>query len=197
MSRRSLYPMAVLAACLAGGTLASSIGAAATEPKRTRLLHGPLVLRLTGYEDAPVGGGRDEWRYLVLYKLSQDVVKRPEGASERWRTTRGSYSILNIDRVLENSPRKFGSSGCFALIVFGPGDVLPEGDPTAEKLDKIPVDGRVKIRLRPLERAADGRIQLGRSYVSRPRLRRADVSLNTRSARRQLKRIGCKNRPLP
>jgi hypothetical protein len=144
-----------------------------------------------------MGGGRDEWRYLVLYKLNQDVVKRPEDASERWRTARGNYSIMDINRVVENSPRKFGNPGCFALIVFGPGDVLPEGDPTADKLDKIPVDGRVKISLRPLERAADGHIQLGRSYVSRPRLRRTDVSLNTRSARQQLKRIGCKNRPLP
>lgn len=186
--------LAVVACVTVGGAQG------ATAPKSqspTRLVHGPAIFRLTGYQDVDPGGGRDEWRYLVVYKLNQDVVARPEKVSELWRTVRGDYAILDLGFEIENSPQKFGRPGCFALIVFGPGDVTPDGDPTVQRLKRIPLGGRVKVKLRPLTPAPTGGAKLGKSYVSYPHLRRADVSLNSGTARRELRRIGCKNRPLP
>ncbi len=55
----------------------------------------------------------------------------------------------------------------------------------------------MKVKLKPLTPGPDGRPILGKTYVSYPRLRSADVMLNGRTALRELRRIGCKNRPLP
>ena len=89
-----------------------------------------------------------------------------------------------------------GRTGCLAIVLVAPGSLSAGGD-VPVGLAKIPLGGRVKVRLRPLTPGADGHAKLGKTYVSYPRLRSADLRLKGSTARRELRRLGCKNRPLP
>ncbi len=198
----SVVTAALLVGFAAAGNLVATGAApaaqAAETPTPTRLVHGPAVLRLTNLQSAGTFSSQAEWRYLVLFKLNQDIVLRPYSRQgEDWMTTRGNFRIAGFWRSLNLGISKFGSPGCLAMVVYAAGTQSTEGDPEADVLDKLRVGGRVKISLQPLTPGPNGRAILGKTYVSYPRLQTADVLLKGKRARQVLKRLGCANRPLP
>jgi hypothetical protein len=162
-----------------------------------------VIFRLTGYQryDAQTSE-LGEMRYVVLFKLTRYPYNQPDQPGENWNNAAGNYQIADSGWYpREHAPRRFGQRGCMAIIVYGPGPTVdPEvgEQPTLGRLNKIPLGGRVKITLRPISPLGDGKWTLGKTYVSRARLRRSDVRLRDLEARRALKRLGCQGgRRLP
>ena len=127
------------------------------------------MLRLTNYRGVSSSSGRDEWRYLVLFKLNQDIVLRPYSRQgEDWTTTRGNFRIAGFPRSLNLGIARFGSPGCLGMVVYAAGTQSTEDDPEIDVLAKIRVGGRVKISLQPLTPGPKGRAVPGETYVSYP-----------------------------
>jgi hypothetical protein len=192
MIGRTLYRGIALSLLLLGGGVAVGVGESAPAP--TRVVHGPLIVRLTGNRDLP---GRSEFRYVVMFKLNRVLTQSPHG-SDNWRTSRGNYAVYSDVLLPSERPlTRFGArEGCLAIVLVAPG-ILSSGGDDIEAMDKIPLGGRVKVRIQPLTPGPHGRAVLGKNYVYRPRLHKADIKFNGRDIRRRLAHLGCKNRPLP
>jgi hypothetical protein len=159
----------------------------ASVPPPTKLLHGPLILRLTGQSQLSQGSGLKFWRYLMFFKLSRDPAQLPISYDRGpGQTPWGNYSVIG-DSVFREShfgPWDTGKHPCMFLQL----DAVTGG---TERLDAVHVGQPVKVKLRPLNLTADGGRVLGKTYTVRPRLRTADVLLRGKAARTQLRRIGC------
>ena len=159
----------------------------------TRLVHGPVLLKLTGYERA----GRQETiekryaRYMVLFKVSDDVTARRNTVGNK--SVRGNFRVGGVT-VGEVAPVRFARPGCIAIVFYAPG---PLSFASLAGLQKYDPGDRVKVALHVLTAGPDGRPMLGRRYESRPRMRKADYELHGETARRELKRIGCEGPPGP
>lgn len=156
----------------------------ASDAVATRLVHGPVAFRLTGWEGDPDARLA---RYVFLYKLNQDV--RAERFSVGNDSTRGNFAVEGLN-FIENGPSKFGPRGCFALTVYSADGPLYNGAYDG-RLERFRLGARLRVSLQPLTPGAAGEPVLGRKLFARPRLQRADYRLRGRAARRELKRIGC------
>lgn len=186
----SAASVAMCAAVLFGSGGASSAGAV----KATRLVHGPLVLRLTGQAAARREDPTVDWRtmrYAVVFKLNRDPLARYKPSAEVAAIrTRGhvSFETFPLDDTLtpyngSNGPP--GTKFCFIAFV----DEEPTV-PYVRKLDRIALGTSVKTNLQFLT-PKDGTQVLGKSYTIRATLRSADVQLNDARSKRLFRRIGC------
>lgn len=178
------------AAMLFGLGGASSAGAG----EATRLVHGPLVLRLTGQAAARREDPTVDWRtvrYAVVFKLNRDPLARYKPSAEVAAIrTRGhvSFETFPLDDTL--TPYN-GSKGpprtkfCFiAMVVEEPTEAY------VRNLDRIALGASVKTKLRFLT-PKHGEQVLGKIYTIRATLRSADVQLNDARSKRLFRRIGC------
>lgn len=184
---------------IALGVLAASVvpAGSAAGTRQTRLIHGPLVLRLTGQAEAEREDPTTDWsiiRYAVVFKLNRDPLGRYKPVPDASAVmTRGRFSVegYGLDETLDRfydpeKPRR--ARYCFIGYVEDDSDD-PESTFT-EVLDRVPLGRRVKTRLQPLT-PREGDQVLGRVYTIRATVRTADVRLASAAARRTLRRIGC------
>jgi hypothetical protein len=153
----------------------------------TKLLHGPVILRLTGQSKLTEGSGHKFWRYLMFFKLSRDPAQLPISYDRGpGQTPWGNYSVSGDSLFRESHFGPWGTAKhpCMFLLL----DAVTGGTDT---LDAFHVGQRVKVTLRPLNPTGDGGRVLGTTYTLHPRLRTADVLLRGKAARTQLRRIGC------
>lgn len=180
---------ALVSAVLAGSAVVDNSSALS---EGTRLVHGPLVFRLTGQELANKKDPTVDYDslYAVVFKLNRDPLARYRPVPNAGPiNSRGRYQIANVDfdelvSPLYDRPRPPGTAYCFAAFIDGPSTGLP-------RLDRVAAGRSVKVRLRPLTTGEDGNPKLGKTYTSRSRMRTADVRFNDRSVRRQLRAIRC------
>lgn len=169
--------------------------AAPSGPAPTRLVHGPVVFRVTGYQHLdPETTNEASYRYLVIFKLNRDPYTRlnDEDRARGIDSPRGNYSMLdgriNLADV-PSPPHEFDGRNCFFS------DVSADARPSQLRaLNRIPTGMRVKVRLQPLTPSSDGRPRLGKVYVVRATIRKTNVFLRQPNARSALKRIGCGRR---
>ena len=155
----------------------------------TRLVGGPVVLRVT---DAPKPTATDltaQLRYVVVFRLSRAPNLKLPSTDLRsdLNTQVGNYSIVDSAHgwSTENNIGAFGrlADHCFAAYLTT--------STTFRALDAIRAGRRVWVSLQPATPSARGGEVAGRYYERRPRLLRADVGLRMRRARRALRGIGC------
>lgn len=183
----------MIALATAVATIAAPHAGAAEFAAQTKLVHGPVVFRLTGYKNLSGSVAPVYARYYVLFKLNQ--VPKAEIYSLKNQTTAGTFRLDDGIYNNENGPDSFSRSGCLALVLFTPNGPISPTDNSA--LDAIRVGRRLKVSLRPLTPGPDGKLMLGRTYVSHPRMQTTDYRLREANARRELKRIGCSRTPAP
>ena len=136
------------------------------------------MLRLTNCRGVSSSSGREDWRYLVPFKLNQDIVLRPcSRQGEYWTTTCGNFRIAGFPRSSNLGVTRFESQAVWRWWSTQRGPKSTEDDPEIDVLDKIRVRGRVKISLQPLTPGPKGRAVPGETHVSTPSLGTADVLL--------------------
>lgn len=172
-----------------GMALGSPTVAAASS---ARLVHGPLVLRLTGQSQAERRDPTVDWsthRYAVVFKLDRDPLG-PYQPDPDVRTveTRGRFALEgyplddSLARLYAKGAGPRGSTFCFVGLVKE-----PSSSTFVRGLDRRKLGSKIKVRLQP--RA--NRRSLSRPLVIRATLRSAEVTLGGSAARRLLSRIGC------
>lgn len=181
-ARRQLLTLATVAsAVVVGASVATGVGSG--RERAAKLVGGPVLFRLTGYEHVPLGSRRKDWRYLMVFRLDRNPAARRPTDLDPGFSRYGNYFLvgahLSFDDIFERD-----SYNCFSFVAI-------RYDRWQEPLDRLKVGRRTKVTLRPLAPNPDGSVRLGKSYVTRPTLRRADVRLEGAEARRELKRIGC------
>lgn len=186
-----MWPAFVTVGVLATLAIGPFVGPAPSTPTATRLLHGPLVFRVTGTEqlDEETSNAANI-RYLVIFKLNRDPRMRlsDDDLARGIDSSRGNYSLLGglVNIADDVQPSQFGGRSCFYSAVTS--DAFPA---QLRALNRIPTGRRLNVRLQPLTPSPDGRPTLGKVYVVRATLRRANVYLRQRGAQRALARIGC------
>lgn len=158
--------------------------ATTASPGTTRLLAGPVVLRLSGspsYEDEP------KLLYVFMFRLNRDPSdRRPEARYDLGPndTLVGRYSVLGRSFNVENDIGPFGSGRhCF----IGYDDRETHDD----TLDKVLVGAPVETTLRPYDSIGARRVRLGRSYRRSPKLLLTPYDLTAPRTRSILKALGC------
>jgi hypothetical protein len=184
---------------------------------RTRLVGGPIVLRVEGATHRPL------LRYVLIFRLNRRYPRwpkhpgDPEGPAPLPYAARepiGNVSIASFRFDFERSifnfdpVRRPDRDNCFS------GNLDSDALDTASvvrRLDAIPAGGRVRVRLRLLTPDRRGRPAYGPRYVRHPSIVPARVhsyagreaadrerftpglylEVTSRAARRALKRIGC------
>lgn len=161
--------------------------AVSAAPDATRLVHGPVLLRLTGYNHLPPSDGTGRWRYAIFFKLNRDPVTHPQQAG--WFSTRGNYFLLgSYLGGFDSSFTRYGPKGSGCL-----GQIFAKGvdDTFIDAFDRIRTGASVPVKLRPLSFQPDGTTALGKTYVVKSTLRTADVAFKGSAAKAALRRIGC------
>lgn len=189
MTLRKLVVLGALVVAATAG-IASPPSTAPANVTPTRLVHGPVVFRVTGHADPDTVEGR--YRYEIVFKLNRDPRTKvtDEDLARGIDGPRGNYSMLNHRIVVGDEcclPEKFRNvRNCFFTYVGT--DYFPS---RLRLLDRIRVGQRLNVRIQPLTPSTTGRAKLGKRYDVRATMRLADVKLRSSSARRALRRIGC------
>ena len=163
------------------------------DPAPTRLVAGPVLVRLTGTPAPTKTDGSPQVRYVLIFRLDRGYKAIRNGQSY------GAFLIAGggLD------PFPFGRRGshCFGAVVEGKGSDDPE---TARRLDKVRRGERVRVEIKPLTLKAGKNKQIDHPFVRRPRMRVSALvsdivshTLSRRSdftnpsARSAIRRLGC------
>jgi hypothetical protein len=176
----------------------------------TRLVGGPLVFRIQGAIEPTPANGTPQLRYVLIFRLNREIHlperlrnarsgPYPPGARGSW----GNFTLDGEDYLYDNPvlpldpvDRTNDHDNCFS------GEIRSD-DPTTRRLDRIPLGGHVRVRLRPLTPKPGGSADaiLGIIYVRDLRMLSMRVKpdaatgyynqVASRSARTRLARIGC------
>lgn len=151
----------------------------------TRLVSGPVIFRLAGYQHLPDSSGRKLWRYLMVFRLNRNPGPRSHRDEDPGLTRYGNFSVQGTDIAVDDLFQRASPSQCIAFTPV-------QFDRWQPLLGKVKIGRRVKVELRPYAGSGDDAHRLGRTYVVRPTLHRADAGLMDSTARRELQRIGCR-----
>ena len=201
-----LVPVIALAACgsSSGGSDPESAGGAQTiqptvttpittsskpTPVPTRLVAGPLLLRVRGAPKPTATNSTPQLLYAMVFRLNREP-RSHTGRGIPALDPHGNYSIINptIGWGDENPILRLGDRHCF-FGVFDSEDVPPQ-------LREIHVGQRVRVILQPTTPTPNGGLRLGQVYERHPRLMLADFHFRNPRARAAMRRIGCPAVPL-
>lgn len=157
-------------------------------PQRTRLVHGPVLFRIT---PRPTQG---QARYEVFFKLNRDPGST-RGGSEQQRVSSGDFSVFRGGRAhaqdvndIEAINSERDRSSCIAVIF----DDVGSTPSLLKRLDRVRLGSHaVRVFLRPYTVTSGGENVLGTTYVASPRMQTSDQVHRSRNAQRALARIGC------
>lgn len=161
------------------------------DPAPTRLVAGPVLMRLTGTPAPTRTDGSPQVRYILIFRLDRGYTSVRNGRSY------GAFLIAGggLD------PFPFGRRGshCFGAVVDGRGSDQPE---VARRLDAVERGTRVRVEIQPLTVKDGKNTQIAEPYVRRPRMRvsgvlgdipdyRRAAGFTNPTARAAIRRLGC------
>jgi hypothetical protein len=180
---------AAIACALALGVAAPALGAAG--PSTTKLLHGPIAFRLTGWQHADPTTSLGDYRYAIVFKLNRDPQGRLPDTDEEvgHGVTRGRFQLdgyeADVSHLHAPKTAPKGTVNCFV------GYVDDENPTWLRKEGRKRLGRPVRVTLEPLTRRADGTNAYGPRMVRTPHLQQAAVALDSPDAKRRLAKIGC------
>ena len=188
-------------AILVAGTTAYGGGVAAASPRTpTKLVSPALAFRLTGQSDLSSFSNLKDFRYAVVFKLNRDPMTRESGDNDDdaadgapapipGATTRGNYVLRGYDfrvgRLYGRKQTKRSNRNCF--VGFVSNDV-PE---YLRDFRRVRLGRRVRFTSHPTRYRSDGSVGFDRLQTVYPKLRQTNVRLESKSALRLFRHIGC------
>lgn len=156
----------------------------AARPNATRLIAGPIVLRIRDAPKPTAINSTPQLLYAVVFRLDRTPTPGRDRAIKA-QTQYGNYSILDTGWSNENTIGPFGEedSHCF-IGTFDRENVTPS-------LQELELGQHVAMTLRPTTRSPHGDLILENFYERSPRLLQSDYHLRSQEARAALQRIGC------
>lgn len=154
-------------------------------PHPTRLLHGPIVFRVTDGGHSP-----NVPVYQEFFKLNRDPWDKSAVDGNVVFSPRGTYGLLtrHSETAFVDTYSKDSSGACFSAEFYA-----EDYDKSFfDELDRIHLGHRLKAYAQPLTPNPKGGVSiLGRLYESKPIMRATDRLHQRAAVRRELKKIGC------